>query len=283
MLWYPKTLSKATVIETTMQHHRNTYELVSCRKKEKKIGVPGRFKIRQTEVDFLYIAVSGPDMNNPRDIQKELEELCDFGSLGSKTLARLEHLQADVKVIETVDESSIELIKDAGHVGCGFFPSGRFGNGINTVMVRVVSPKKGLFKGILTAKPANEIKENHFQFPESMRKALPSKRHSQHLNDATLIRKSICAPSESNRKFGRFLDPNQEAPESFIEEKQKELSKMYKRILEGFGVPNRIVDDYRSRALYVHDLKHANLMGVADPTGHIPYGSIFIPGCKCTL
>ena len=57
------------------------------------------------------------------NLQQELEKLCSFGKLGrQKVIARLKHLQSEVKGIIPISCCQIEMIKEAGQEGCGFVP-----------------------------------------------------------------------------------------------------------------------------------------------------------------
>ena len=57
------------------------------------------------------------------NLQQELEKLCCFGKLGrQKVIARLKHLQSEVKGVVTISCSQIEKIKEVGQEGCGFVP-----------------------------------------------------------------------------------------------------------------------------------------------------------------
>lgn len=56
------------------------------------------------------------------------------------------------------------------------------------------------------------------------------------------------------------------------------LSVRLQTFLVGLGVPKDILVAYTRRARKVDGLKHTFLMGVCDPTGMLPQGSIFIPG-----
>lgn len=255
------------------------FELVSCKVPKKAAG-SFRFS-KQPDIEFLYVN-TGENGMLMMNLQKELELMCSFGSLDKrKAIARLGHLQSEAVAVMDINYSDIEIIPERGHEGCGFMPPNFF-LGIknctfkksDALQVRIISPKLGLIKGMLLVKSGIE----RIQIPESMIKVGPSKTSSN--NWATAIIKKLYAPSAHNKLLGRLLDPNQDPPNSFKVEYQKSLSDMYQRILIGFGVPKCICDDYVRRSRNVDSLMHTHLMGVADPTGCIPYGEVFIPGCE---
>eukprot|EP00804_Cyclotella_cryptica_P029472 CCRYP_011281-RE/>CCRYP_011281-RE protein AED:0.21 eAED:0.21 QI:965/1/1/1/0.88/0.84/19/194/1883 len=265
------------VEKTIIDKDGNMYELLSY-KVPKKVGASFRF-MKQPDIEFLYVNTdeNGLQMMN---LQKELEEFCSFGSLDKrKIIARLGHLQSEAAGVMNINLSDIEIIQEKGHEGCGFIPPNFFEDSkdcpystSDALQVRIIAPKLGLIKGMLLVKRG--IK--HIQIPESMIKVMPSK--SSNKKWATVIFKKLYAPSTQNKLLGRMLDPNGNPPNSFKVERQKSLSDMYQRILIGFGVPKLVCDDYVKLSRNVEKLRHAHLMGVADPTGSIPYGEVFIPG-----
>lgn len=272
-------MNNSLEIQRTVKYNNHTYELASCKMKRKKAR-NHHCESNEADVDFLYIAVSGDELPTI-NLQNELETIAGLGCLGAKTTTRLGHLQSKVKVICTIHIRDIEFIPELGNEGCGFFPIGLF-DGVkgfpkrcDAIQARLVGSKVGFIKGMLTAKRGI----TRIQIPDSMRKAPNSDKTTPNDDLVTLILKSS-APSDPNWYFGRFLDPIKEPPESYTNETKKVMSDMYQRILIGYGVPRRILDEYTLNAKKVKHQKHCNLVGVADPTGHIPYGSVFIPGCK---
>lgn len=144
------------------------------------------------------------------------------------------------------------------------------------IHLRICISCSGLIKGILFAKPG--IK--HIQIPKSMIKVLGSKPSS---DEVTIVFKMLTSPSDENGQLGRFLDPSEKAPESFVTKSRKDLSDMYQRMLIGYGVDQSICREYVKQSRRTEGLRHATLIGTADPTGSIPYGKVFIPGCEFTL
>lgn len=120
---------------------------------------------------------------------------------------------------------------------------------------------------------------NRIQIPDSMIKVLDVESTDEDWAD--IVFKKLSAPSEDNKLLGRYLDPDEGAPASYETNPQKKLSGMYQRILIGFGVPKPICKKYVQQSLVTSNKRHTHLIGVADPTGCIPYGQVFIPGCKC--
>ena len=116
------------------------------------------------------------------------------------------------------------------------------------------------------------------QIPRSMIKVLPVE--SSKDSGAIIAFKKLSAPSGDNIYFGRHLDPNEKTTKSFMTKSHDPLSDMYQRIMKGYGIETYICDGYVKRARKTDGLKHAHLLGVADPTCCIPYGHVFIPGCK---
>ena len=135
-------------------------------------------------------------------------------------------------------------------------------------------PQSGLVKGILLVKEGIDC----IQIPDSMIKAPPSEVSND--DRVFLIFKTAFAPSKNSALLERYLDPVKKTTNSFITKPHKELCKMYQRILTGLGVSKQLCDDYVKQSRDVSGLKHKHLMGVADPTGQIPYGEVFVPGCE---
>ena len=122
--------------------------------------------------------------------------------------------------------------------------------GCDAIQVRIAGPKIGLAKGMLLKK--REI--SHIQLPSSMIKAPYSETSNE--NYAAIIIKNKF-PSDENKQFGRFLDPDlTDARKSWKNEVKKPLSKMYQRMLIGFGVKRADVNAYIRSAKHHKKLKH---------------------------
>jgi len=161
----------------------NHYSLVSFKYREQAGGYG--FFGRKTEFEWVYIALSGggfPTLN----LQHELEKIADFPSLDSrKVVVRLGHLQSPASHIwENLNFSQFEMIKEEGHVGCGYIPENMLEQLLRTfksksiaenalgLQVRIVGPKLGILKGMLFRKK-NITK---IQLPPSMLKVPPPSR-----------------------------------------------------------------------------------------------------------
>jgi len=159
------------------------YSLVSFKSHEQAGGFG--FFGRKTEFEWIYIALSGggfPTLN----LQHELEKIADFPSLDPrKVVVRLGHLQSPASHIwENLNFSQFEMIKEEGHVGCGYIPEDMLEELLRTfksksiaenalgLQVRIVGPKLGILKGMLFRKK-NITK---IQLPPSMLKVPPPSR-----------------------------------------------------------------------------------------------------------
>jgi hypothetical protein len=123
-------------------------------------------------------------------------------------------------------------------------------NETDSIQVRIVGPKLGLAKGMLLKQQGI----SRIQLPESMIKAPCSE--TCNANYAAVIVKNEF-PSALNIQIGRFLDPDaKDARQSWKDEAKKPLSKMYRRMLVGYGVKHADVDVYARSAKDHAKLKH---------------------------
>lgn len=164
------------------------------------------------------------------------------------------HLQSEAQSVLYINRSDVELIKEEGHEGCGFYPSGFFNDwskkSYDALQVRIIGPTLGLAKGMLLRKTG--IKK--IQLPSSMIKAPKSRTCND--NWLAVVIKNVF-PSQENVQMGRLLDPDaQQATDSWKEQARKQLSPMYARMLIGFGVKKRVVDTYTRRSRNTKTLKH---------------------------
>ena len=144
------------------------------------------------------------------------------------------------------------------------------------MQVRIVSPCIGLAKGMLLKKRGI----THIQLPPSMIKAPKSKIWKD--NRAAVVIKGIF-PSEENTQLGRHMDKDCTAAPSWIKKKdRKPLSKMYRRMLIGYGVKESMVASYSRQSTKSSKLRHSHLKGCTDPTGKLPENKIFISGFVST-
>jgi len=226
---------------------------------------------KEKKIELIYIQASG--------LQKHLEQICSFSVMRpEKVVARLAQLQSESKQVLYIDPSKIEFIKEEGHEGCGFYPEGFFDDAggrknYDAMQVRIIGPQVGLAKGMLLKKRGITC----IQLPSSMMKAPPSKTCDG--NWAAVIIKNKF-PSEENNQMGRLLDPDAaNATGSWMDQDRKPLSKIYKRMLIGFGVEEKVVNSYASQSKKnPKKLKHVHLKGVIDPTGKLPENKVFISG-----
>ena len=91
------------------------------------------------------------------------------------------------------------------------------------------------------------------QLPESMRK-VPESKTCNETWVAILIMNKF--PSDENNCMGRFLDPELSTTKSWKEKDRKPLSKMYRRMLIGYGVEESAVERYAKLSKYPNNLKH---------------------------
>jgi len=196
-----------------------------------------------------------------------------------KAVARLEHLQTTTKEKNGIFQckaNDFNIIAENGHCGCGFipmdwiekmFPTKKH---IRSLQVRILCPRIGFFKGMLLG--TSSITK--IQLPKSMLKVDPSKTNKD--DRAKLLVNNIF-PSDNNRNLSKYLDKGKKKPpKSFY--MQKELSRMYSFVLEGLSSEKSVVNHYIKRSKFLNGVKHTNLIGVADPTGKLPIGKIFLTG-----
>ena len=111
-------------VDTKYEADGKTYELLSYKMKTQK-----SFKhfSAPTVIEYQYI-VTGENGRRIINLQEELEKLCRFGSLSrQKVIARLGHLQSEIKFVRNVEYTDIDIINEEGHEGCGFVPQSKFG------------------------------------------------------------------------------------------------------------------------------------------------------------
>lgn len=185
------------------------------------------------------------------------------------------HLQSEAQSVLYINRSDVELIKEEGHEGCGFYPSGFFNDwskkSYDALQVRIIGPTLGLAKGMLLKKTG--IKK--IQLPSSMIKAPKSRTCND--NWLAVVIKNVF-PSQENVQMGRLLDPDaQQATDSWKEQARKQLSPMYARMLIGFGVKKRVVDTYTRRSRNTKTLKHGTNFAFYSVTSMLPnaFNSLF--------
>lgn len=228
------------------------------------------------------------------ELEKVLETLADFKSLLSprKIATRIGMLQKcvnkkDVKELKFDQFMMIDEVQPSEESGgCGFIPKDllmhlmgntKVGSRITSIQVRIISPKLGIFKGMLT------IKENidKIQLTPSMRKVGPSTVDSQ-FSDRVWLLIVNSSPSVNNLSMGTWINGGT-PPKSF---KQNKLSDMILNLFEMVGVPNKVITKYKTNRL--EQISNSNSqrkfrkecwpVGIADPTDSIPDGFVYITG-----
>lgn len=119
---------------------------------------------------------------------------------------------------------------------------------------------------------------DRIQLPPSMQKVEPTVSTSKDISTqhASLLINNIY-PSNVHTQVTKILKGEKEPPPSFIPNR---LKWMITSLFESLGVTEEtmkqyVKDSHDRRGL---ELKHSCLVGVADPTGALPLGSIFVTG-----
>lgn len=252
------------------------FELLS--RKSSKIKQSGKLQIA-----VMYVLISGPDIQ-PINLQEELEKVAGFGKLKpAKIASRLELFQStacksnrkgqDYLIFSDLTSDDFELIDEHGNEGCGFLPreyvyrflgSYAVGKWTFAVQVRIFASRLGVFKGVLEVKPGI----NKIQLPPSMMKVGPS---ICSCDNATLLINAQF-PNSSHLQIAKILS-GQNSAKSF---RPKGLSPMLLPLLESLGVPKNILQQYGNKVR--RRLQHAHLVGLADPTGALSSGHVFMTG-----
>ena len=114
-------------VDTKIEDNGKKYELLSHKvEKENGFRCEGKYIPGKTKIYYEYVLTE--DNGNPiRNLQADLENLGSFGSLSrQKVVARLSHLQSEIKFMINAKCNEIEVIDEKGHEGCGFVPPGKF-------------------------------------------------------------------------------------------------------------------------------------------------------------
>ena len=275
-----------TNVPANLEHNGRQYQLLSSKLHK---DCTGYFNAPRMRVTMQYVAVSGPDLITI-DLQEELNKIGNFGALlPHKAAARLELFESpstkcNIKarenlILDDISSADFEEIAEEGcYEGCGFIPKsyitrlvGNYAVGKRTMalQVRIFAPKIGIFKGMLVEKPGID----KIQLPPSMKKVLPSLVNGDDWA-CLLVTSAGRHPGERNLQIAKLLrgDP---IPKTFT---SRRLKDMIMRLWEGLGVPRSVCLHYAKTSENPPNLNHASLVGVADPTGCIPDGHIFVPG-----
>lgn len=247
-------------------------------------------------VQLYYCQVSGPGLQTI-SLQKEFERIADFSSLGPKVCARLElFLSPAYKLKKTTDNKTHAIhminfnafceINETGNEGCGFISGDLLvellGGGIAAERAYAIqvrgSTAFGMFKGVLMKKII-EQGEPPIQIPSSMIVVGPSRAGEDRRESGFLvINRNGVHPNSTNAFVDRFLKGTGTTLTFRNELKKKKLSGMIVRLLLGLGVPEVISSQYKKECLKEETLRHAFVVGLADPTASLPPGSVFVPG-----
>jgi hypothetical protein len=267
------------------------YEILSSKLHREKIHKLSGPSMRIT---VQYVAVTDTHI-----LEHELNMIADFGALPPhKAASRLELFESPAAMDNRKDRhcllfddlttSDIEYFQ--GDSECGYVPEGTITNFLGThaigkrtdaLQVRLLAPKLGVFKGMLVEKPGI----HKIQLPSGTRKVGPSSVAGEDDDWACLVI-TMRHPSDRNVKMEQLLrainsNTSIKLPEWFIKDTKKPLSDMLTRLLENLGVPREVWKQYYID--YADDksrtkLQHTFVVGVADPTGCLPEGHIFVTG-----
>lgn len=241
---------------------------------------------------LVYALVSGPGVCDI-SIQEELEKLADFASLNPRKIAaRLELLQSpmesmfpnlsasDIAYVDDPVYGKGRMTDDEGVDGCGYISEDfllytLYGNRIikpAAIQVRIFAPTLGIFKGMLVVKPA--FSGPPIQVRTTMRKVGPSKHPSASSNAFLVVTKIGFHPNKTNRTVGTLLSATRKAPSTEESEpiKFKPVTEMILRLWHELGVPRDLYETYARDSCRGEHLKHAWVVGVADPTGKLQPG-----------
>ena len=228
-------------------------------------------------------------------LERELSEIANFNALPGprKAVARLDLLQSTTSrdKVGWVRLDDFELIEEPMSSangepmldGCGFISDDVLRQVLNyktkkadmgtrlAVQVRVVAPQLGVFKGMLMRKGG--IKG--IQLTPSMRKVLPSA--SKNAESWAMVIVKQVFPTAAGKAMGNRFSPEGEFTPSRRTSQEKPLKEMVSMLLEGIGVPMGVIQAYKAKPYNEHI---ACVVGVADPTGELPAGTVFLTGTK---
>ena len=183
---------------------------------------------------------------------------------------------------------------DNGNDGCGFINEAylehllgdkKYAQDTLSIQIRFVSPRLGIFKGMLMRK--RHTGGSPIELQPSMKKVLSSPTNGSSLVACLVITQAGRHPTPINSYIGRMLNPNlKDPPEKSFEALIKPLNKkpladnvdMIPRLFQGVGVPRNLCDSYVIESKRKSRLCHAYVVGVADPTNSLPPGHVFVPG-----
>eukprot|EP00435_Cladocopium_sp_Y103_P047371 s776_g13.t2 len=288
----------------TMEHHGDLLHLVSV-----KVESAESKKASAMQKDGLefwgghkYCMRCAYVKESPRaSLEDEFEALANFSDLKSarKVASRLELLQSPGHVVSSFTAADFEAIDEPltkASGGCGFINQRdlrRLTEHLGTrtekfkaatsVQVRIFGARVGVLKGVLTLKEgiekiqfAKEM-EGFEQFRlgrrsrrNSMQKVGPSRISS---DDKVWVVVTKVFPSSTGLQIGKWLKTGR--PLKALKEKQKKLSPMVERVLKSLETSSEELERHKKEFR-----QEAFVVGVADPTGQLPEGQIFISGLQ---
>jgi len=146
------------------------------------------------------------------------------------------------------------------------------------IQVRIFIPGMGIFKGMLMRKRSISDSDAPIQLPPSMRKVGPSLHQDRLESEAVLlITQAGVHQNQTNHYVGRLLDVNLKDPPKSFKIKRFQTD-MIPRLWQSLGVQKHICMEYTNKSTQLEYLNHAYVVGVADPTGSLPTGHIFVTG-----
>lgn len=263
-------------IELNPVFHGRGYELCAS-----KIDSDGASRFGSNDVLRLFYV---PSDLVPKGVQPELEKFADFSKLQDpcKVAARLELLissaqpanqhELHVDDFELIEEPQASV--DAG--GCGFIPGAMLDRLLGgargasarsrratAIQIRMVAPKLGVFKGVLTRK--EDI--SRIQLPPSMLKvgaAADSK------DDWAWLLVMRDYPSKTSLQVAKWMR-GEKIRKDF---RSTPLSPMLQRLMATVGLSKDDIKQYSRKG----HRKESWVVGCSDPTNSLPSGHVFING-----
>ena len=279
-------------IEKVVHHNGYKYELIST--KLQADGDKGSGKYWKAKCLCLCYAQAEGEGLGAFSIADYLQRIADFASLDPrKAKSRLELLQSPAHTIAKapaiffLTSDSFSSIHDTGgNQGCGFiseellvsmFGGGASAHRVIAVQVRILVPAMGMFKGMLFRKYG--LFGRCIELPSSMKKVEASKHPDAFDGGLVLICRGGVHASVINSYIDRKLDPAAKPPpEKSFQQAITPLCEMIIRLWRGMGVPDDVSKAYGRRSRSPEHLSHAWLGGVADSTGWLPPGHVFVTG-----
>ena len=269
----------AKLFDVAFEENGNRYELISVKYSPKCVRL-------------AYAQVRGPKLA-PISLPDLLLSIADFSSLSPrKVMARLELLQSPAlkfpngkKGIFFLKASDFIVHSPNGNDGSGYISedfleslcgNNLFAKRVVSIQIRAIVPSLGIFKGTLVRKRTTSGPP--IQLDPSQLIVPPSPTGSSDNRAFLLITSDGVQPSQNNEYVGRLLDPEAKPPPKSL--KIKPMSETIIRVWSGLGVPDDVCQDYVKKSVRHCHLNHAWVTGVADPTGSIPAGHVFVTGMK---